>query len=49
MSDITPRDIEALLETFEVSNWSEMKLKVDGLELFLSKSPGARPSSSTNR
>ena len=44
MSDITPRDIEALLETFEVSNWSEMKLKVDGLELFLSKSPGARPS-----
>ena len=44
MSDITPRDIEALLETFESSNWSEMKLKVDGLELFLSKSPGARPS-----
>jgi acetyl-CoA carboxylase biotin carboxyl carrier protein len=43
MSDITPRDIEALLETFESSPWSEMKLKVDGLELFLSKSPGAGP------
>ena len=44
MTDITPRDIEALLETFESSNWSEMKLKIDGLELFLSKSPDARPS-----
>ncbi len=44
MNDITPRDIEALLETFESSNWSEMKLKIDGLELFLSKSPDARSS-----
>ncbi len=44
MSDVTPRDIEALLETFESSNWGEMKLKIDGLELFLSKSPGGRPS-----
>ena len=44
MSDITPKDIETLLETFESSHWSEMKLKIDGLELFLSKSPGARPS-----
>jgi len=44
MSDITARDIEALMETFESSDWSEMKLKVDGLELFLSKSPDARPS-----
>jgi len=43
MSDITPRDIEALLETFEASDWSEMKLKVEGLELFISKTPGARP------
>src|ERR1700722_3924083 len=44
MSDVTPEDIEALLETFESSNWGEMKLKIDGLEMFLSKSPGARPS-----
>ncbi len=43
MSDIKPQDIEALLETFEASGWSEMKLKIDGLELFLSKTPGARP------
>jgi acetyl-CoA carboxylase biotin carboxyl carrier protein len=44
MSDVTPRDIEALLETFESSDWNEMKLKVDGLEMFVSKTPGARPS-----
>ena len=43
MTEIKPRDIEALLETFESSDWSEMKVKVDGLELFVSKAPGARP------
>jgi acetyl-CoA carboxylase biotin carboxyl carrier protein len=43
MNEIRPRDIEALLETFEASDWSEMKLKLDGLELFFSKTPGARP------
>src|SRR5262245_31159741 len=42
MSDIKPQDIEALLETFEASSWSELKVKVDGLELFVSKTPGAR-------
>ncbi len=45
MSDIKPRDIEALLETFEASDWSEMKLKIDGLEMFVSKSPDGRPAS----
>ena len=42
MSDVTPKDIEALLETFESSDWNEMTLKVDGLEMFVSKTPGAR-------
>src|SRR5215471_17909020 len=42
MSDIKPQDIEALLETFEASSWSELRLKIDGLELFVSKTPGAR-------
>lgn len=41
MTDIKPQDIEALLETFESSTWQEMRLKLDGLELFLSKTPGA--------
>ncbi len=44
MTSVTPRDIEALVETFEASDWSQMKLTIDGLDLFLSKSPGARPS-----
>ena len=43
MSEIKPRDVEALLEIFEASDWREMKLKLDGLELFVSKTPGARP------
>ena len=43
MSEIKPQDIEALLETFDnSSNWNELHLKVDGLELFVSKTPGAR-------
>jgi len=43
VSEIKPQDIEALLETFEASSWSEMRVKVEGLELFASKTPGARP------
>ncbi len=42
MSEIKLQDIEALLETFEASSWSEMTVKVEGLELFVSKTPGAR-------
>jgi acetyl-CoA carboxylase biotin carboxyl carrier protein len=42
MSDIKAQDIEALLETFEASSWSQLRLKVEGLELFVSKNPGAR-------
>jgi acetyl-CoA carboxylase biotin carboxyl carrier protein len=42
MSKIKSQDIEALLETFDSSSWSELNLKVDGLELFVSKTPGVR-------
>jgi acetyl-CoA carboxylase biotin carboxyl carrier protein len=41
MSEITPQDIEALLETFDGSTWQELHLKIEGLEIFLSKTPGA--------
>jgi acetyl-CoA carboxylase biotin carboxyl carrier protein len=41
VSEIKPQDIETLLETFEASSWSEMKLKIDGLELYVSKRAGA--------
>jgi acetyl-CoA carboxylase biotin carboxyl carrier protein len=42
MTDIKPQDVEALIETFESSSWGEMRLKIDGLEMFLSKTHGAR-------
>ena len=41
MTNIKPQDIEALLDSFDNSPWQEMRLKVEGLELFLSKTPGA--------
>ncbi|HEY1944066.1 MAG TPA: biotin/lipoyl-containing protein [Roseiarcus sp.] len=44
MSEIKPQDLEALLETFEASTWCELRLKIDGLEVFVSKTPGALPS-----
>lgn len=41
MTHIKPQEIEALLEAFDNSPWQEMRLKVEGLEVFLSKTPGA--------
>lgn len=45
MTDINPSDIEALIRSFDESNWDEARVVVDGLELYLSKTPGDRPSS----
>ncbi len=42
MTGIKPEDIEALLEAFDNSEWEELRLKIEGLEVFLSKKPGAR-------
>jgi acetyl-CoA carboxylase biotin carboxyl carrier protein len=42
MTDIKPEDIEALLETFDGSTWQDLHLKIEGLEIFVSKTPGAR-------
>jgi acetyl-CoA carboxylase biotin carboxyl carrier protein len=47
MTDIKAQDIEALLETFDGSTWQELHLKIDGLEIFVSKTPGARAPAST--
>lgn len=38
----TPEDIESLVELFNRSDWAEMHLKTDGLEIFLSNDPQAR-------
>jgi acetyl-CoA carboxylase biotin carboxyl carrier protein len=42
MTDIKPEDIEALLKTFDASTWQDLHLKTEGLEIFVSKTPGAR-------
>ena len=42
MTDIKPEDIEALLKIFDGSTWQDLHLKVAGLEIFVSKTPGAR-------
>src|SRR5271156_5182675 len=42
MTIIPARDIEALVRTFDGSDWDEMRVLVDGLELYLSKNPADR-------
>lgn len=42
MTIIPARDIEALVRTFDGSDWDEMRVVVDGLELYLSKNPADR-------
>ncbi|MEM7543099.1 MAG: acetyl-CoA carboxylase biotin carboxyl carrier protein [Pseudomonadota bacterium] len=42
MSESVLKDIETLIELFESSDWSEMKLKTAQFELFLSNDPNAR-------
>ena len=42
MSEPTPEDIENLIEQFKLSDWEEMHLKTDKLEIFLSNDPNAR-------
>jgi len=42
MANPTPADIENLIELFNRSDWDEMHLKTDELEIFLSNDPQAR-------
>ncbi len=42
MPNPTPADIENLIELFNRSEWDEMHLKTDDLEIFLSNDPQAR-------
>jgi acetyl-CoA carboxylase biotin carboxyl carrier protein len=49
MSEIEPKDVEALIETFDNSDWQELHLTIGGFEILLSKTPvprtlGASPS-----
>lgn len=42
MSKISERDIESLLELFERSDWRELHVWGEGIDLFVSKDPQAR-------
>jgi len=42
MTEIKASDIEALVRTFDDSDWDELRVVIDGLELYLSKRPGDR-------
>lgn len=41
MANPDPQDVDSLLELFNQSDWDEMYLKTDGLEIFLSNDPAA--------
>jgi acetyl-CoA carboxylase biotin carboxyl carrier protein len=42
MTDIPAQDIEALVRIFDESSWDELHVVIDGLEIYLSKSPQDR-------
>lgn len=44
MPAITTRDLEAIIQMFERSDWKELELQFEGHELFLSKDPARRAS-----
>lgn len=44
MNKPTARDLEALMEQFEKSDWKELDLRMEGFELYLSKDPTRRRS-----
>ena len=41
MAALDPKDIESILELFNKSEWDEMHLKTDELEIFVSNDPAA--------
>ena len=48
MNKPTAQDLEALMELFEKSDWKELDLRMEGVELYLSKEPGARRGASSH-
>lgn len=42
MNKPTARDLEALMDLFEKSDWKELDLRMEGFELYLSKDPTRR-------
>jgi acetyl-CoA carboxylase biotin carboxyl carrier protein len=44
MSEMTPRDIESLIQLFELGDWTTMELRFGDSDLFLSRDPIQRAS-----
>jgi acetyl-CoA carboxylase biotin carboxyl carrier protein len=42
MTDIPPRDVEALVRIFDESDWDELRVAIGGTEIYLSKNPEGR-------
>jgi acetyl-CoA carboxylase biotin carboxyl carrier protein len=42
MTDVPAQDIEALVRIFDESSWDELRVVIDGLEIYLSKNPQDR-------
>jgi acetyl-CoA carboxylase biotin carboxyl carrier protein len=49
MTEINAQDIEAIVTRFDESNWDELRVIIDGFEIYLSKKSGDRlPASSAD-
>lgn len=42
MKDVKPEDVEALIEVFDQSDWSELRIASDNFQLYLSKDAAQR-------
>jgi acetyl-CoA carboxylase biotin carboxyl carrier protein len=42
MTSVKPEDIEVLVQVFDESDWAELRVALDGFEIFLSKDPADR-------
>jgi acetyl-CoA carboxylase biotin carboxyl carrier protein len=42
MTNVTPEDVQALIELFDAGNWDELHITLDDFQLHLNKDPAAR-------
>jgi len=43
MTNVTPEDVQALIELFDAGDWDELHITLDDFQLHLNKDPTARP------
>jgi len=42
MAEVKPEDVDALVQIFDESDWDELRVSIDGFEIYLSKNPADR-------